>query len=486
MGFDRARRWATRRASRRGSLPTGRPNTEREAAGQVGRRGYPTGGSPARNCSGCRGRRWGVLDVLDAAASAGWARSALAALGQAREPRSTPSTSIRCPDGDTGTNLYLTVEAGLLARSTAAVADDRSSRAGARGVRAGALLGARGNSGMILAQLLRGWRTCSRSTGRGTALAAEQAMRLADAGPRCRGCARSRAPSCRSPRRGRGPRRPVPGDGLPAVVAAAVGAAREALARTPGADARAAPAPASWTPAARLSSSCSRRLRGLVAGRRATVPAAGGRRPSPVVDLTHCDDLDADGPAYEVMYLLRRRRTASGRCARRSPRSATPSSSSAGSGLWNVHVHVDDAGAAVERALDVGRPRRIRVAHFARADRAAQRPAADGGRASWRAPPARAWPRCFEESGAVVVRTAPRPASLHRGDPGRRAAHRGADVVVLPNDGDTVAVARAAAGAARDEGIRVAVAADPGPGAGAGRAARCTIPRHAATPTSSR
>ncbi|MGH9066890.1 MAG: hypothetical protein ACRD0J_05305, partial [Acidimicrobiales bacterium] len=33
-----------------------------------------------------------------------------------------------------------------------------------------------------------------------------------------------------------------------------------------------------------------------------------------------------------------------------------------GSGsLWNCHIHTDDVGAAVEAALDVGRPRRIRV-----------------------------------------------------------------------------------------------------------------------------
>jgi hypothetical protein len=32
-----------------------------------------------------------------------------------------------------------------------------------------------------------------------------------------------------------------------------------------------------------------------------------------------------------------------------------------GDGLWNCHIHTDDIGAAVEAALDVGRPRNIRV-----------------------------------------------------------------------------------------------------------------------------
>ena len=36
-----------------------------------------------------------------------------------------------------------------------------------------------------------------------------------------------------------------------------------------------------------------------------------------------------------------------------------------GDGLWNVHVHVDDVGAAVEAGIEAGRPHRVRVTHFA-------------------------------------------------------------------------------------------------------------------------
>ncbi|MBV9284291.1 MAG: hypothetical protein JO176_06730 [Acidimicrobiia bacterium] len=32
-----------------------------------------------------------------------------------------------------------------------------------------------------------------------------------------------------------------------------------------------------------------------------------------------------------------------------------------GDGLWNCHIHTDDIGAAIEAALDVGRPRNIRI-----------------------------------------------------------------------------------------------------------------------------
>src|SRR5699024_8348628 len=36
-----------------------------------------------------------------------------------------------------------------------------------------------------------------------------------------------------------------------------------------------------------------------------------------------------------------------------------------GEGLWNVHVHVDDPGAAIEAGITAGRPHRIAVTHFA-------------------------------------------------------------------------------------------------------------------------
>ncbi|HLZ08571.1 MAG TPA: DAK2 domain-containing protein, partial [Chloroflexota bacterium] len=58
------------------------------------------------------------------------------------------------PDGDTGTNMLLTMQAGLLA-----AADSKSRHVGpvASSVARGALLGARGNSGVILSQYLLGF-----------------------------------------------------------------------------------------------------------------------------------------------------------------------------------------------------------------------------------------------------------------------------------------------------------------------------------------
>lgn len=58
------------------------------------------------------------------------------------------------PDGDTGTNMLLTMQAAM-----AEVGDNPSHHAGeiAQGLSQGALMGARGNSGVILSQILRGF-----------------------------------------------------------------------------------------------------------------------------------------------------------------------------------------------------------------------------------------------------------------------------------------------------------------------------------------
>lgn len=57
------------------------------------------------------------------------------------------------PDGDTGTNMYLTMQAAL--REVSTISENTVS-AVARGLAHGALMGARGNSGVILSQIWRG------------------------------------------------------------------------------------------------------------------------------------------------------------------------------------------------------------------------------------------------------------------------------------------------------------------------------------------
>ncbi|SMB94910.1 hypothetical protein SAMN00790413_02590 [Deinococcus hopiensis KR-140] len=64
------------------------------------------------------------------------------------------------PDGDTGTNMHLTMQS---VRRELDTCDERSMPSVARAISYGALLGARGNSGVILSQLLKGFAEAVRN-----------------------------------------------------------------------------------------------------------------------------------------------------------------------------------------------------------------------------------------------------------------------------------------------------------------------------------
>jgi dihydroxyacetone kinase-like predicted kinase len=128
-----------------------------------------------------------------------------------------------------------------------------------------------------------------------------------------------------------------------------------------------------------------------------------------------------------------------------------------GDGLWNVHVHVDDVGAAIEAGIRAGRPHRVRVTHFA--DQSGGSRVSGGASGSRGVVAVAAGPglaELFRESGAVVVE---RRGSRCSTDELLRAIRStgAAEVIVLPNAPAAVAVAEAAASSARAEGIRAAV-----------------------------
>ncbi|MEV6672678.1 DAK2 domain-containing protein, partial [Streptomyces sp. NPDC051162] len=157
-----------------------------------------------------------------------WCALALDALGRAREEIDAINV-YPVADGDTGTNLYLTVESA--ARAVEAVFDghatagasSRSSQGSrdrlpglpdvVRAMAHGALIGARGNSGTILAQLLRGMAEV---------LAAEEPAAGPDCGEALRAALRRAVASAYE-----GVARPVEGTVL-TVAAAAAKAASEA------------------------------------------------------------------------------------------------------------------------------------------------------------------------------------------------------------------------------------------------------------------
>ncbi len=283
------------------------------------------------------------------------------------------------PDGDTGTNMALTLDAVVKELEELDAVDGPAPMADVcRAMAHGSLMGARGNSGVILSQLLRG---VAERLGAGDQAGPDA---LADALVVASDLARKAVV------------RPVEGTiltvaraagegavaGLKAahtllgVVEHARGAAGEALAMTPTMLeplARAGVVDAGGAgyvllfdsllsvidgrppPAARDEELAWEAVRGAPGGAgvvegRAGAPAAGGGGADEVGDLR-----------YEVMYFLDAPDDSIE--AFRDVWSGIGDSIVVvgGGGEWNCHIHTNDVGAAIEAAIDIGRPHQIRV-----------------------------------------------------------------------------------------------------------------------------
>ena len=119
-----------------------------------------------------------------------------------------------------------------------------------------------------------------------------------------------------------------------------------------------------------------------------------------------------------------------------------------GEGLWNVHVHLADAGAAIEEGLRAGRPRRITVTWLG--------PAPAGRRAVVAVADSDGPASLLRAAGAHVLRQrdGAGPAVPALIETIRQA---GAHVAVIPNGHRVAGLARAAADRLGDEGIEVSV-----------------------------
>ncbi|HEU0128147.1 MAG TPA: dihydroxyacetone kinase, partial [Pseudonocardiaceae bacterium] len=165
------------------------------------------------------------------------------------------------------------------------------------------------------------------------------------------------------------------------------------------------------------------------------------------------------GPAYEVMYLLEAPSDVVGQLRDRLAALGDSVLVVGGDRLWNVHVHVDDVGAAIEAGIEAGRPYRVRVTHFAeqvRHHQADQRSAARGrGVVAFAAGPGLLG--LFRDAGAVAVSSSAGVRSS-TGDVLAVIRSTGcAEIIVLPNDKDILASAEVAAHSAREAGIRATV-----------------------------
>ncbi|MFI2313275.1 dihydroxyacetone kinase [Streptomyces sp. CB00072] len=435
-------------------------------------------------------------DDLDAVAVRTWCSLALEALG--RERAEIDAINVYpIADGDTGTNLYLTVESAAAAVEAvfAAYETGATAPATADAVRAmahGALIGARGNSGTILAQLLRGMAGVLADGGDAAHLRlaltrAADAARQAVAHP-VEGTVLTVAAAASEAASGEG-------SDLRTVVHAAYDGALAALAKTPEQLAvlgRAGVVDAGGRGLVAVLGALVETVTGQapVRGPRTAhgkaptpvdggsvvglpvggtpvegVPAAGfpaGGVPEAGVPVGEgpldCPEDGVAGPAFEVIYLLEAGDEQVARLRTRLDALGDSLVVVGGDGLWHVHVHVDDAGAAVEAGVEAGRPYRIRITHFATESGHDLRVQAEPAqRAVVVVVPGDGLAGLCTEAGAttVIARPGEPPASGELVDAIRRAHAR--EVVLLPNDAALRHTAAAAAEQARTEGVRVAL-----------------------------
>ena len=269
------------------------------------------------------------------------------------------------PDGDTGTNMTLTMQS--VVESLDGVDDDLEPLCAA--VAHGALMGARGNSGVILAQILRGFSGVLRDS---------YAAGVAPGAPEVAG-----ALAAASDGAYKAVARPVEGtiltvireasesageaasagEGLVEVLDAAQTRGYDALSRTPemlAVLAEAGVVDAGGAGLLLLLDACLDQLD----GRPMPVPPAVAAGPAPAARASEARPVEESSIAdlrYEVMFLL----DAPDESADGFKQAWTEVGDSivvvGGDGIWNCHIHTDDIGAAIEAGIAVGRPHRIQV-----------------------------------------------------------------------------------------------------------------------------
>ena len=177
----------------------------------------------------------------------------------------------------------------------------------------------------------------------------------------------------------------------------------------------------------------------------------------PVTPVRQGNDLEPGGPAYEVMYLLSDTTDDAVEVLKERLDGLGDSLLIVGTGdLHNVHVHVDDVGAAIEAGIAAGRPHRIKVTHFR--DQLTRQPDSDAQavvKLRGRRGPGRGVPVGRGGGGPERTAAAGQRGPVPRGGPLDRAGR----VILLPNDGDTLLAANAAAKVAAEEGVDLRVVA---------------------------
>jgi DAK2 domain fusion protein YloV len=397
-----------------------------------------------------------VLQALDDAAVGAWYRAAVEVLSASRTSLDDLNV-FPVPDGDTGTNLLLTAQAAVAALDAQG---PRTTESAWSVLARGAVLGAKGNSGTILAQLLRG-------------LADQLAGQPPTDGPALAAAMQKAADTAYT-----AVADPAEGTFLTVARAGAEGA----VAAVDAGHADLADVVRAAADGARAA--LERTTEQLEVLREAGVVDAGGAGLCLVLDALvttvtgveparaplarrdqghhhsgeHLPHQPPAGPGSEVQYLL----ADSGEAAieRLHHRLAALGDSLVIVGVdtpsgreWNVHVHVADVGAAIEAGIEAGRPHRISVTPLAPVLPSAPVP---GSRAVIAVAGSEGVAALFLGEGARVVPCGPDGVSEDEIFD-EVIASAAFEVVVLPNDASLSAVAARAAARARELGRDVGV-----------------------------
>jgi fatty acid kinase len=303
---------------------------------------------------------------LDASALRDWAHTAVGDLISATDEINRLNV-FPVADADTGTNMLFTMRSAWEQADAHSGTDDVAQVAAA--LAGGALHGARGNSGVILSQILRGLADVT------AAAAADRGGVLADIDGPVFGAALRHAIGLAVTSMGA----TVPGT-IVSVLQDAAGASEHAAAD--GADLVDVVFAAADAAAVALDKTTEQLDvlaeagvvdaggRGLLVLLDAMSTTLGGHAPHRHEYLPSPPEVDVAestfaAPQFEVMYLL------SGcdadgveklrRCLDQLGESVAIAASADGAGHYSVHVHADDAGGAIEAALSVGTPSRIQI-----------------------------------------------------------------------------------------------------------------------------
>jgi DAK2 domain fusion protein YloV len=262
------------------------------------------------------------------------------------------------PDGDTGTNMTLTVRAVLDEIGAAESMEEVT-----RGIAHGSLMGARGNSGVILSQILRGLADAFRHTEEVGAGDLVEALDLASAAAYqavMRPVEGTILTVLRVASEAAAEAGTSVGDDLAALLARVYEQAEEALEETPN-----------LLPVLKQAGVVDAGGAGFllligafleeVTGTTVALPA----RLLVNAVTEAAGETDASSLRYEVMFFLE------------APDSAIDEFRAGwadlgdsivvvgGDGLWNCHIHTDQIGASIEAGITVGRPYQIRVTDLA-------------------------------------------------------------------------------------------------------------------------